>query len=281
MTADEKRGLIAPARRAPSVARQCELLGLARSSFYYEERRESEWNLGLMRRIDEQYTRTPFYGVERMTRQLRKEGEEVGPKRVRRLMRAMGLEAIYPKPCLSVGAPESVKYPYLLRELAIGRPNQVWCADITYIRMARGFVYLVAVMDWFSRYVLAWRTSVTLEADFCLAALEQALGAARPEIFNTDQGTQFTSRDWTGRLEAARVKISMDGRGRCFDNIFIERLWRSVKYEEVYLRDYASRAETDRGLGNYFEFYNGERLHQGLDYRTPAEVHYEKTLGWE
>ncbi len=256
--------------------RQCELLGLARSSFYYEERPENERNLGLMRRIDEQYTRRPFYGVERMTRWLRKEGEEVGPKRVRRLMRVMGLEALYPRPRLSAGGPEALRYPYLLRELEIGRPNQVWCADITYIRMLKGFLYLVAVMDWFSRYVLAWRTSITLEADFCLAALEQALGVAKPEIFNTDQGTQFTSRDWTGRLEEAEVKISMDGRGRCFDNIFIERLWRSVKYEEVYLKDYASRAEADRGLENYFEFYNGERLHQALDYRTPAEVHRER-----
>lgn len=229
-----------------------------------------------MRRIDEQYTRTPCYGIEKMTRWLRKEGEEVGPKRVRRLMRAMGLEAIYPKPRLSMGGPELVKHPYLLSQRVIERPDQVWCADITYIRMLRGFVYLVAVMDWFSRYVLAWRTSVTLEAEFCLAALEEALGAARPEIFNTDQGVQFTSHDWTGRLEAAEVKISMDGRGRCFDNIFIERLWRTVKYEEVYLKDYASRTEVDRGLKNFFQFYNGERIHQGLDYRTPAEVYDER-----
>ena len=250
-------------------------LGAGAVDFYYEARPQSERNLALMGRIDEEYTRHPFYGVQRMTRWLRNEGQEVGPKRVRRLMRAMGLEAIYPKPRLSIGGPELVKHPYLLRELTIARPNQVWCADITYVGLLGGFVYLVAVMDWFSRYVLAWRTSITLEAEFCLEALEDALVAAKPEIFNTDQGTQFTSRDWTGRLEAADVAISMDGRGRCFDNIFIERLWRSVKYEEVYLKDYASRAEADRGLGEYFKFYNGERLHQGLDYRTPAEVHRE------
>lgn len=229
-----------------------------------------------MRMIDLEYTRHPFYGVERMTRWLRRQGEEVGPKRVRRLMKAMGLEAIYPRPRVSKGGPEHLKYPYLLRGMTIGRPNQVWCADITYLRLRRGFVYLMAVMDWFSRYVLAWQTSITLEADFCLDALDEAMKLVRPEVFNTDQGTQFTSRDWTSKLESAGVKVSMDGRGRCFDNIFIERLWRSVKYEEVYLKDYASRAEADRELGKYFEFYNGERLHQSLGYRTPEEIHFEK-----
>ena len=257
------------------VGRQCELLGLPRSSLYYRGHRDESYNLPLMRLIDEQYTQTPFYGVPRMTAHLRRQGHPVNPKRIRRLMRQMGLEAIYPKPKRNLSKSEAVhkKYPYLLKGIQITRPNQVWAADITYIRMYRGWLYLMAIMDWFSRYVIAWEVSLTLEADFCVTALERALAMGRPEIFNTDQGSQFTSEDFTGRLQAAGILISMDGRGRAFDNIFVERLWRSVKYEEVYLRDYETVGEGTLRLGGYFEFYNNERPHQSLDYRTPAEVY--------
>ncbi len=229
-----------------------------------------------MRLIDEQYTRTPFYGVPRMTAWLRNQGHAINPKRVRRLMRLMDLAAIYPRPRLSQPAPEHRIYPYLLRKIAIEHVNQVWCTDITYIRMRQGFVYLVAIMDWYSRYVLAWRLSVTLEVAFCLEALEASLQVARPTIFNTDQGSQFTSGDFTGRLENEGIQISMDGRGRVFDNIFIERLWRSVKYEEVYLKDYIHVGDAVEGLSRYFDFYNRERLHQALGYRTPNQVFREQ-----
>lgn len=264
--------LIAPGDAELSICRQCELLDLPRSSLYYASTRNDEYNDRLMRLIDKQYTHTPFYGVPRMTAWLRRRDHEVNPKRVRRLMRLMGLEAIYPKPRLSLGAKSHHKYPYLLRGLKIEAPNQVWATDITYIRLASGFVYLVAIMDWFSRYVVSWEVSVTLEAAFCLAALERALETALPEIFNSDQGVQFTSEDFTNLLDSRGVRISMDGRGRCFDNIFVERLWRSVKYEEVYLNDYRDVHESVRRLGMYFEFYNHERLHQALDYRTPATL---------
>jgi len=226
-----------------------------------------------MRVIDEQYTRIPFYGVRRLTAWLRKTGHPVNHKRVARLMNLMGLEAIYPKPRTSKGHPESKKYPYLLKGLEIVRPNQVWATDITYIRMKRGFIYLTAIMDWFSRYVLSWEISITLETEFCLVALDRALGTAKPDIFNSDQGSQFTSDDFTKRLKDHGIQISMDGRGRCFDNIFVERLWRSVKYEEVYLNDYREIREAKDRLGRYFEFYNNERLHQSLDYCTPGEMH--------
>jgi len=226
-----------------------------------------------MRLIDEQYTNTPYYGVERMTAWLREQAYQVNPKRVRRLMRVMGLEAIYPKPRLSQEDKEHTKYPYLLRDVAIKYPNQVWGADITYIPLARGFAYLVAIMDWFSRYVIAWELSLTLEAEFCQAALEQALDSARPEIFNTDQGAQFTSKGFTEILENHEIKISMDGRGRVFDNIFVERLWRTVKYEEVYLKDYQGIEDARQGLAAYLDFYNQERLHQSLNYKTPAKVY--------
>ena len=228
-----------------------------------------------MRLLDEQYLRTPFYGVDKMTAWLRQEGHAVNPKRVRRLLRQMGLEAIYPRPRqgLSQPGPGQRIYPYLLGELAITRPNQVWAADITYVRMYRGWVYLVAIMDWFSRYVLSWEVSVTLEADFCVTALERALRQAQPEIFNTDQGSQFTSEAFTETLKAAGVRISMDGKGRAFDNIFVERLWRTVKVEEVYLRDYQTVAEARWHLGRYFDFYDQDRLHQALGYRTPAAVY--------
>ena len=254
------------------MARQCELVGLVRSSLYYEARPESEYNLALMRLLDEQFLRTPFYGVARMTAWLRREGHAVNEKRVRRLLRAMGLEALYPKPRLSVPGEERRVYPYLLKGLEIVRPNQVWATDITYIRLARGFAYLVAILDWFSRYVISWELALTLEADFCVRALARALGSGRPEILNSDQGSQFTSAAFTGALEQAGVRISMDGRGRVFDNIFVERLWRTVKYEEVYLKDYADVQEAWASLGRYFRFYNEERLHQALGYRTPAEM---------
>ena len=259
-----------------SLGRQCELLGLARSSLYYQVRGENERNLKLLRMLDEQYTRTPFYGVPRMTAWLGTLGETVNEKRVRRLLRVLGLQAIYPKPRLSAAAPGHKIYPYLLRNVAITRVNQVWSTDITYIRLRQGFIYLVAVIDWFSRYVLSWEVSVTMESNFCVAALDWALRTARPEIFNTDQGSQFTCQEFTGRLLAQGIVISMDGRGRALDNIFIERLWRSVKYEEVYLHDYQSVPAAVSGLSGYFQFYNHQRLHQSLGYRTPAVVYYGK-----
>lgn len=228
-----------------------------------------------MRLLDEQYTRTPFYGARKMTAWLQSIGERVNIKRVRRLMRRMGLEAIYPKPNLSRANAQHKKYPYLLRGLEITRPNQVWGTDITYIRLAGGFVYLVAILDWFSRYVLSWEVSVTLDVSFCLDALERALRIGRPEIFNSDQGVQFTCQEFTGRLEAEKIQISMDGRGRALDNVFTERLWRSVKYEEVYLKDYGTVPGAIQNLGGYFGFYNEERLHQALGYKTPAEIYFK------
>lgn len=256
-----------------SITRQCQLLGLARTTWYYQPRGESLRNLRLLNLLDEQYTRTPFYGVPRMTAWLGTQGERVNEKRVRRLLRKLGLAALYPKPRLSQPAPGHRIYPYLLRNVAITRVNQVWSSDITYIRLSAGFVYLVAIMDWFSRYVLSWEVSVTLESSFCLTALDWALRIARPEIFNSDQGSQFTSNEFTGRLMAQGILISMDGRGRALDNIFVERLWRTVKYEDVYLKDYQSVVSTVTGLGAYFQFYNGARLHQSLGYKTPAEVY--------
>jgi putative transposase len=258
------------------VVRQCVLAGVSRSGWYCRPGEENEENLGLMRLLDEQYTRTPFYGVRRMGWWLRRQGFAVNVKRVRRLMRRMGLEAIYPKPRLSQPGPGHRIYPYRLRGLAIERPDQVWASDITYVRLRQGFIYLVAILDWYSRYVLAWEVSISLEGAFCRTALEWALGAGQPEIFNTDQGAQFTSETFTGRLEARGIVVSMDGRGRAMDNIFVERLWRTVKYEEVYLKDYAGVAEAARNLGNYFRFYNQERPHQALGYRTPAEVYFGK-----
>lgn len=260
------------------IYRQCELLEMARSSYYYQPERDDSYNLVLMNRIDEQFTKTPFYGVPRMTAWLNREGYPVNQKRVRRLLRAMGLEAVYPKPKLSLAHPEHKKYPYLLKDFVIDRPDQVWVSDITYIRMVHGFVYLTAVMDWFSRYVLAWQISITLETGFCLQALEQALGISKPEIFNTDQGVQFTCLDFTGRLEQEEIRISMDGRGRVFDNIFVERLWRTVKYEEIYLKHYQTVSEVRDGLAKYFLFYNTERIHEALDYRTPYELYVKDRM---
>ena len=258
------------------VYRQCELLGLARSSYYYRSQRDDDYNLSLMNLIDEQFTKTPFYGVERMMAWLRRQGEGVNPKRIRRLMRLMGLEAIYPKPRLSLPNQAHKRYPYILRNLVIDYPDQVWCADITYIRLLRGFVYLTAIMDWYSRFVLAWEISNSLDTSFCLSALKQALELSKPEIFNTDQGSQFTSNEFTSTLEEENIRISMDGRGRVFDNIFVERLWRSVKYEEVYLHQYQTVHDARNGLTNYFIFYNMDRLHESLGYRTPYEIYVKE-----
>ena len=258
-----------------SVRRQCALLELARSSFYYTPADVSEEDLCLMRLIDEEYLRRPFYGSRKMTQYLRRLEYEVNRKRVQRLMRVMGIEAIYPRKT-TVPAVGHKVYPYLLRRVKIVRVGQVWSTDITYVPMRRGFMYLVAILDWYSRYVLSWRVSNTLETAFCLDALEEALDRyAAPEIFNTDQGSQFTSEAFTGRLEAAGIAISMDGRKRALDNVFIERLWRTVKYEDIYLKDYSTADELIEGLGHYFTFYDHQRFHQALDYRTPWEVYSE------
>jgi putative transposase len=261
-------------RQHPSllVLRQCSLLSISRSSVYYQPIPASQENLALLRLIDQQYLDRPFYGSRRMTAWLRNQGYRVNRKRVRRLMGIMGLRAIYQCPRTSQPAPGHQVYPYLLRDVAITQPNQVWSADITYIPMARGFLYLVAIMDWYSRYVLSWRLSNTLEGDFCIEALEEALRNGQPEIFNTDQGAQFTSQAFTSLLEQHGIKVSMDGKGRYTDNLFIERLWRSLKYEEVYLKAYAGGKEARAGIGGYFDFYNLERPHQALGYQTPAEV---------
>jgi putative transposase len=255
-----------------SLSRQCQLLGLNRAALYYQAAPVDAYELELMALLDRQYLRTPFYGSRRMTAWLQTQGHSVNRKRVQRLMQRMGLAAIYQRPRTSRPAPAHRIYPYLLRGLRIERVHQVWAADITYIPMARGFLYLVAVMDWVSRYVLAWRLSNLLDASFCIEALEEALRQGRPEIFNTDQGSQFTDADFTGVLRGHGVAISMDGRGRFADNIFVERLWRSLKYEEVYLRAYENVAQARHGIAAYFEFYNHQRLHQALGYRTPHQL---------
>ena len=258
-----------------SVRRQCQLMGLAPASYYYQAEPESVENQLYLRLLDQEYTDHPFYGVRKMTVWLQQQGFAVGPKRVRRLLRSMGLMAVYPKPRLSLNPLDHKRFPYLLKGVAIVRPNQVWSTDITYIRLRGGFVFLAAILDWYSRYVLAWELSITLEADFCVALLQRALEDHQPEIFNTDQGVQFTSAAFQAPLLAAQVRLSMDGRGRAFDNIFVERLWRSVKYEEVYLKDYQTVAEAREGLSLYFPFYNQTRIHQALDYRTPHSVHFD------
>jgi len=248
------------------------LLDISRSGLYYQPKGISEEDLTLMKLIDCQYLATPFYGARKITACLKSRGQRVNRKHVRRLMQLMGLKAIYRRPRTSKPAPGHKIYPYLLSGLKITRPNQVWAADITYIPMARGFLYLVAIIDWYSRYVLSWRLSNTLDTDFCVEALEEALKKGRPDIFNTDQGAQFTSEAFTGLLQQHEIRISMDGKGSYNDNLFIERLWRSVKYEEVYLKAYQDGREARIGLGNYFRFYNTERPHQSHGYRTPAEV---------
>jgi putative transposase len=258
-----------------SLVRQCSLLRVSRSSLYYQPAPASAEDLKLMALLDRQYLKTPFYGSRKMTAWLRAQGYRVNRKRVRRLMQTMGLQAIYRRPNTSKPTPGHQVYPYLLKGLEINRANQVWTADITYLPMARGFLYLVAIMDWHSRYVLAWRLSNTMEVNFCLEALEEALSKGSPEIFNTDQGSQFTSDAFIGMLLGQGIQVSMDGKGRYTDNIFVERLWRSIKYEEVYLKAYQNGTEARAGIGSYLEFYNGERPHQALGYRTPGEVFQE------
>jgi len=254
-----------------SVRRQCELLKVSRSGLYYEPEPTSPEELALMRRIDELHLQRPFFGSRMLADALRKEGREVNRKRVQRLMRLMGIESMAPKPKTSEPHPEHVRYPYLLRGLAISRPNQVWATDITYIPMKAGFAYLVAIIDWYSRRVLSWRLSNTLDSRFCVEALEEALGRfGQPEIFNSDQGAQFTAEDFTKPLRERGIAISMDGKGRCLDNVFVERLWRSLKYEEVYLHAYDDVAAARAGIARYLTFYNDERSHQALGYQTPA-----------
>jgi len=279
LTVDERRHLIDQDHLDISVFRQCELLGLARSSYYYMSQKDDSDDNCLMRLIDEQFTKTPFYGVRRMKIILENLiGYPVNHKRIRRLMQKMGICAIYPKPRTSKSSPDHRIYPYLLRGMKIAHPNQVWCADITYVRLETGFCYLVAIMDWYSRLVLAWKLSNTLDVFFCLDALEEALDRnVAPEIFNSDQGSQFTSLAFTGFLKERSVKISMDGRGRVYDNIFIERLWRSVKYENIYIKDYQRMPDASSGLEWYFTFYNSERPHQSLNYQTPQEVYFQRT----
>jgi putative transposase len=255
-----------------SISRQAELLGVARSSIYYQPRVD-DYQLELMKLIDEQYTKTPYFGSRKMAVILNERGYQAGRRRIQRLMRLMGLEAIYPKPNLSKPHPEHKVYPYLLRNLKITSSNQVWGTDITYIRMHKGWLYLVAILDWFSRYVVSWELSTSMEVDFCLSAIGKALAVATPEIVNSDQGSQFTSLIFLEKLQEANVKSSMDGRGRALDNIFTERLWRSVKYEEVYLKDYQTVQEAKESISNYLTFYNQERPHQSLGYKTPAKVY--------
>lgn len=272
----EKLLLIDNSNREISISHQAELIGISRSSVYYEPVVDKH-DLLLKRLIDEQYTLTPFYGSRRIKVSLLRNGHEVNRKHVQRMMREMGLEAIYPKPHLSQTHPEHKIYPYLLRDVMVDRKDQVWAADITYIPLSRGFMYLVAIIDWWSRYVLAWQMSTSLDTSFCLEALEIALQFGKPEIFNTDQGSQFTSSVFTGTLKDNDILISMDGRGRCMDNIFIERLWRTVKYENVYLMHYGSVSEGRQGINSYFGLYNNQRPHQALKYQTPAEVYFQRT----
>ena len=265
--------MVEPENENIPIIRQCELLGLNRSSFYYQKEAEKEEDAVLMRLLDEQYTRTPFYGYRRMTHYLRSKGFRVNPKRVRRLMRKLGLEAIYPKPNLSKPGKEHLKFEYLLRGVEINRSNQVWATDITYIRLKNGFVYLLVILDWFSRFVIEMEVSNSLESGVFVECLKRALEKGKPDIFNSDQGSQFTALVWLTVLQTNNIRISMDGRGRCFDNIFVERLWRTVKYEEVYLKEYRDVWEAEENLRKYFDFYNHERPHQSLGYKTPFEFY--------
>ena len=274
MSRGERKAMIQRDQPGLSLSRQCEILAISRSSFYYTLKGESARNLALMRRIDELFLKYPFYGSRQMVRQLRREGVCIGRHRVRRLMRLMGFQAIYQKPRTSAPHPEHRIYPYLLGNLQISRPNQVWCADITYIPVSRGFLYLVAIMDWATRHVLAWRLSNTMDVRFCVEALNEALARnGKPEIFNTDQGSQFTGFEFTGILKNAEITISMDGRGRCMDNIFIERLWRSLKYEAIYLHELTDGFKAEQVIGEWIGFYNTERPHSSLDGQTPAEAY--------
>lgn len=272
---EERKQLIDEERGKYSLRKQCLLLGINRPSLYYKPVGISERDQKMMNLLDEQYTTMPFYGVIKMTKFLRGKEYIVGKDHVRTLLRNMGLAAVHPKPNLSKPHPEHTVYPYLLKDVTIERPNQVWSTDITYVRLGQGFAYLTAIIDWYSRYVLSWRLSNTLDNSFCLEALEEALALhGSPEIFNTDQGSQFTSRDFIDVLAAKNISISMDGKGRAFDNIFVERLWRSVKYENIYLNCYQNIPEARNGLGIYFEFYNEVRFHQSLDYQTPERFYF-------
>jgi putative transposase len=262
-----------------SVVRQCKLLGINRSGFYYEPVAVPQDDLALMKLIDQQYLATPFYGTRKMVAWLKTQGYQVNRKHVRRLMQLMGLKAIYRRPRISKPAEGHKYYPYLLNGREVTRPNEVWATDITYIPMEKGYLYLVAIIDWYSRYVISWQLSNTMDIEFCIEALEEAFSKGKPEIFNTDQGSQFTSEAFTGILEKRGVRVSMDGKGSYTDNLFIERLWRSVKYEEVYLKAYRDGKEAATGIGSYFQFYNVERPHQSLDYRTPAEVFHTRQVG--
>lgn len=273
----QRRSLVSPSHPQIHIKRQCELLGIHRSGIYYQPAQATAENLWLMNEIDRVYTRWPFYGSRRITAHLNRTHERsLNRKRIQRLMQDMGIAGIGPGPNTSTPHPHHKIYPYLLRDVVIRCPDHVWSTDITYIPMQRGYMYLVAVIDWYSRYVLSWELSNTQDTLFCLDALETALSQGHPEIFNTDQGSQFTSKSFTSRLLKDEIQISMDGRGRALDNIFVERLWRSVKYENVYLNDYQSVKDLRLGLNDYFTFYNHERLHQSLDYRTPFEVHFSR-----
>ncbi|WP_446830838.1 IS3 family transposase [Candidatus Foliamicus sp.] len=274
LSVDRRRGLMDPKDTGLSLVRQCALVGISRSSYYYRPLGERAENLRLMRRMDALYLSCPWYGSRQMTRALRRMGDGVGRKRVRRLMRVMGLRSLAPRPNTSRRAPEHRVYPYLLRDLAVRRPNQVWCADLTYVPMAHGFLYLVAIMDWYSRKVLSWGLSTTQDTAFCVDALAEALARnGPPEVFNTDQGSQFTSSAWTGQLRAYGIRISMDGKGQWSDNVFIERLWRSLKYECVYLQAFADFGEAREGIGAWLRYYNRERPHSAFGGLTPAEAY--------
>jgi putative transposase len=274
MSVERRRQMIEPGHPDLSVVHQCELVSISRSSFYYQPVGETAENLGLMRLIDAQFLETPWYGSRQMARHLRRDGHEIGRKRVRRLMAVMGLVPIYQRPRTTVPSPEHRVWPYLLRDMVIVRPNQVWCTDITYIPMRRGFLYLVAVMDWATRKVLSWRVSNTMDVEFCIEALQEALARfGPPEIFNSDQGSQFTSLEFTDVLKAAGVRISMDGRGRWMDNVFIERLWRSLKYECIYLHAFETGSELSAGLSKWIGYYNARRPHSTLAGHTPDETY--------
>lgn len=273
---EDRWAIVDPDDRSLSFAQQCRLLRLNRSSYYLEPAQETAYNLKLMHLIDQEYTAHPFYGSRRMTALLRAQQYSVNRKRVQRLMQVMGLEAIYPKLKFSKADARHKKYPYLLRGLEVSFPGHVWSTDITYIRLNSGFAYCTAILDWYSRYVISWRVSNTIDNSFCLEALEEALETGKPEIFNTDQGAQFTSIAFTDMLERFSIKISMDGKGRALDNIFVERLWRSLKYEDIYIKDYLSVKEAREGISKYFAFYNNERPHQSLGYRCPRDVFLNK-----
>lgn len=270
-----KKGLVDPEHEELSVKRQCELLGLSRSSYYYRPEGESVEDIAVMSLIDEIYTKSPYMGSRKISKAIfRKTGEKVNRKKIQRLMRVMGISAIHPGPKTSLSNKQHKKYPYLMKKLQIDAPNQAWCTDITYVRLEQGFCYLVAIMDWYSRRVISWRLSNTMDTSFCIAALTEALEKECPEYFNSDQGSQFTSEEFTTELLNRGITISMDGKGRAYDNIFIERLWRSVKYENVYLKGYKTMEEARAGLREYFDEYNKDRPHQSLGYQTPEEVHF-------